>query len=179
MQKLFFPFATVAILISSAFSLAGFQDWKISDDYSIKFSSEDPSGIFRGLKGTVKFDENDLGSSKFDVAVDVASINTGNGMKNTHAKSEKWFDAAKFPLITFSSTEITKTAGGYQAKGTLEMHGVKKEFVIPFIYSHDEKGGLFTASFDINRMDFNINTAEPNHGAAKLKVDISVPVSKS
>jgi len=37
----------------------------------------------------------------------VASINTGNGMKNTHAKSEKWVDAEKYPTITFNSGSIS------------------------------------------------------------------------
>ena len=109
---------------------------------------------------------------------DVASINTGNGMKNTHAKSEKWFDAEKYPVIKFTSSEITSTATGYQAKGTLEIHGVKKDIVLPFTFQKNDTGGVFTSSFDINRLDYNINIAEPAHGASVVTVDISVPVTK-
>jgi polyisoprenoid-binding protein YceI len=178
MKKLAYPFAAAAIMAACAFTAIRSQDWKISDDYSVKFSSDDPSGIFRGLKGTVNFDENDLASSKFDVSLDVSSINTGNGMKNTHAKSEKWLDAEKFPTITFTSSSITKSADGYIAKGTLEMHGVKKDFSMPFNFQKTDAGGNFHSSFDINRMDYDINTAEPAHGASQLKVDISVPVTK-
>ena len=100
-------------------------------------------------------------------------------MKNTHAKSEKWFDADKYPVISFTSSEITKSADGYLAKGTLEMHGVKKDFTIPFTFAKTDKGGVFMSSFEISRLDFNINTAEPAHGASVFKVDISVPVTKS
>ncbi len=119
MKKLIYPIAAIAIIIASAFTVIKSQDWKIGEEYSIKFTSEDPSGIFRGLKGSVIFDENDLANSKMDVTVDVSTINTGNGMKNTHAKSEKWFDVAKYPIISFTSSEISKTTGGFQAKGIL------------------------------------------------------------
>ena len=178
MKKLFYSLAAIAIIITSAFTVIKSQDWKISEDYSIKFTSEDPSGIFKGLKGTVSFDEKDLTASKFDVTIDVTTINTGNGMKNTHAKSEKWLDAAKYPVISFTSTEITGTANGYQAKGTFEIHGVKKEVTIPFTFQKTDNGGIFNSSFEFNRLDYNINTDEPAHGASVLKIDISVPVTK-
>ena len=178
MKKLIYPMAAIAIIIASAFTVIKWQNWKIGEDYSIKFTSEDPSGVFRGLKGNVVFDENDLANSKLDVTVDVSTINTGNGMKNTHAKSEKWFDVEKYPVIIFTSSEITKTTSGFQAKGILEIHGVKKEVTIPFIFKKTDSGGTFAGSFDINRLDFNINTDEPKHGATVLKVDIFVPVAK-
>jgi polyisoprenoid-binding protein YceI len=179
MKKFIYPVAAVLIMAASAFTFIQSTNWKINDGYSIKFTSDDPSGVFTGLKGTIAFDEASLTTSKFDVTVDVSTINTGNGMKNTHAKSEKWFDATKYPNITFTSTEITKTANGYQAKGSMEIHGVKKDFIIPFTFAKTATGALFTASFDINRLDFNINTAEPAHGASTLKVDLSIPVSKA
>lgn len=174
MKKFIYPLAAVALLAASAFTLIKSQDWKISDSYSIKFDGGDPSGEFKGLKGVISFDPADLQSSKFDATIDVASINTGNGMKNTHAKSDKWFDAEKYPTIKFTSTSITKTTSGYQAAGTLDMHGVQKPVTIPFTFDNNE----FKGSFEVNRMDFNINTAEPNHGGAKFKVDIDVPVTK-
>ena len=174
MKKLVFPLAAGILFIASAFTVKFAQDWKIAESYSVKFSGGDPSGEFKGLKGTVKFDPNDLAGSLFDVSVDVASINTGNGMKNTHAKSEKWFDAEKYPTIQFTSSAITKTATGYEAKGMLTMHGVQKEVVLPFTFDNN----VFKSSFSVNRLDYNVNTAEPNHGASTFTVDIAVPVTK-
>ena len=175
MKRLVYPIAAIMLIVASAFTVLKSQDWKIGDDYSVKFTSDDPSGVFKGLKGTIKFDEKDLASSVFDVSVDVATINTGNGMKNTHAKSDKWLDAEKYPLIKFTSSSITSAGAGYEAKGTLEFHGVKKEITIPFTFQNN----VFNASFDVNRLDYNINTSEPAHGASTLKVDISVPVTKA
>lgn len=174
MKKFVYPLTAVVIIIASAFTVIKSVDWKISDNYSIKFDGGDPSGEFRGLKGTVSFDETDLAGSRLDVSIDVATINTGNGMKNTHAKSAMWFDAEKYPTIKFTSTAITKTASGYEAKGILDMHGVQKEITIPFNFTNN----VFAGTIEVNRLDYNVNTAEPNHGAAKFKVDINVPVSK-
>lgn len=174
MKKSIFLLTAVLIIIASAFTFVASLDWKISDKYSVKFQSGDPSGEFTGLKGTIQFDANNLAASKFDCTVDVATINTGNGMQNTHAKSEKWLDATKYPVIHFTSKSITKTASGFEAKGTLDLHGVQKDITLPFTFDNN----VFAGSFEVNRMDYNINTAEPKHGASVLKVSLNVPVTK-
>jgi polyisoprenoid-binding protein YceI len=174
MKKHFYLFAALVVFAASAFTAIQSMDWKIAETYSVKFDGGDPSGEFKGLKGTIKFDAANLKDSKFVVSIDVATINTGNGMKNTHAMSEKWLDATKFPLITFTSKEINKVASGYEAKGTLDMHGVQKEITLPFTFENN----VFKGGFSVNRMDYNINTAEPNHGSQVMKVAIEVPVSK-
>jgi len=175
MKRLFYPVAAIVIMVGSAFTVLKSQDWKIADNYSVKFNGGDPSGEFSGLKGTVSFDPTNLASSKFDATIDVATINTGNGMKNTHAKSDKWFDAEKYPVIRFKSSAITKTTDGYEAKGTLDMHGVQKEITIPFTF----ESNTFKGTIQVNRLDYNINVAEPAHGSATFKVDITVPVTKA
>jgi polyisoprenoid-binding protein YceI len=174
MKRFIYPLAGLILIAASAFTVRVSQDWKIADNFSIKFDGGDPAGSFGGLKGAISFDPNDLNSSKFNVSIDVASINTGNGMKNTHAKSPKWFDADKYPAISFTSSSITKTATGFDAKGTLDMHGVQKEIDIPFTFTNN----IFAGSIEVNRLDYKINTDEPSHGAASFKVDISVPVTK-
>ena len=174
MKKFIYPLAAVLIISASAFTVIKSQDWKIADNYSVKFDGGDPSGEFKGLKGSISFDPNDLAGSKFDATIDVATINTGNGMKNTHAKSAMWFDAEKYPTIHFTSSSFAKTADGYSVTGTLDMHGVQKEITIPFTFNNN----VFAGSFPVNRLDYNINTAEPNHGASTFQVDVSVPVTK-
>lgn len=170
-------FAAIAIVISlCSFTISNSISWKISDDFSIKFSSKNPSGVFTDLKGEIIFNEDQLSASKFDLEIDVASINTGNGMKNRHAKGKKWFDAKKFPTINFISQNFRKTSLGYEVTGMLEMHGVKKEFTMPFTF----KNNVFESSFTINRTDFNVGAIK---GMAKkvpqeIKLDISVPVTK-
>jgi polyisoprenoid-binding protein YceI len=174
MRKHFYPIVAIAIMAVCSFTAFQSAELKIADSYSVKFDGGDTSGEFKGLKGTINFDPANIGSAKFDVTIDVATINTGNGMKNTHAQSEKWLDAAKYPVIRFTSKTVAKTANGFEAKGTLDMHGVQKDVVLPFTFTDN----VFKGNLEVNRMDYNINTAEPKHGGADFKIAITVPVTK-
>lgn len=174
--------STSIVLFFLTLSLSSFTwfssvTWKISDDYSIRFSSDDPTGVFKDLKGDIIFSPSDLPNSRFDVSVAVNSINTGNGMQNNHAKSSKWFDAKQYPEITFKSENITRVSTGYEAKGKLSIHGITKEFTIPFGFTENSDGGIFTSTFEVNRVDFKIG--EPGGRASEvIKLEISVPVTK-
>jgi polyisoprenoid-binding protein YceI len=163
--------------MASAFTLIHAGSWKISDDYAVKFDGKGASGTFRGLKGDIVFDEHDLPGSRFNVSIQVNTVNTGIGLKNKHAKSEKYFDAEKYPLIRFTSSSIKKTEKGYAAGGTMEIHGVKKEISLPFTYTKTSKGALFTSSFEINRLDYKIGSSHWLLGST-FTVELSVPVTK-
>lgn len=174
MKKIFYPLAALSIMAVSAFTAVTFQEWKIAPGYTVKFDGGDPSGQFNDLKGTIVFDPADLTHAKFDVSVDASTINTGNGMMNTHAKSAEWFDVQRYPFIRFTSSSFEKTANGYAVKGVLDMHGVQKNIVIPFTFANN----VFAGEFAVNRLDYNINTAQPKRGATELKIALAVPVTK-
>ena len=177
MNKLFYPIAAVLILAGSAFTFLAAPGWQIAEGYSIAFSSDDAGGIFKDFKGNLSFDEQNPGASKFDVVIDVASINTGNGLQNKHAKSDEWFDAAKYPQIHFLSRTIARAGNGYQVTGDLTVHGVTKAETIPFTFKKTAQGGLFAGSFTVNRNDFKIGKPGGEVGE-QIKLDISVPVTK-
>jgi polyisoprenoid-binding protein YceI len=178
MNKFFYPVTAVLLLAGSAFTFLTAANWKIAGGYSIAFSSDDAGGIFSDFSGTIVFDEQNLSTGKFDVLIGVASINTGNGLQNKHAKSDEWFDAAKYPQIHYASKSIVKTGNGYQVTGDLDIHGVKKTTTIPFTFKQTAQGGVFAGSFMVNRNDFKIG--KPGGDVAEqIKLDISVPVSKS
>jgi polyisoprenoid-binding protein YceI len=132
--------------------------WTIGDGYAIKFSTEKVNGAFTELKGKIKFDENNLSASGFDVTVAAASIETGIGLKNKHARGETWFDAAHFPQIQFQSSSVTKVDNGFDTRGLLDLHGVKK--------------------FELNRLDYKVGPADGLNGTVGkvLTVVLSVPV---
>ena len=176
MKKAFLPVAAFLILVASAFTILAGPDYKIASGFAVRFDGAGASGIFKDLKGKIVFDEQHLATSKFDVSIDVSSINTGNGLKNTHAKGEKWLDAKKYPAITFTSTEITKSGNGYAAKGDLTMHGVKKSITIPFTFTKNATGGTFAGKFEVNRNDFGIGTPGGRVDDV-FKLDITVPVN--
>jgi polyisoprenoid-binding protein YceI len=180
MKKFFYPGAAIALITASAFTFIAAQSWKVSEGYSVKFTGEGGKiqGVFTGLKAVVNFDEKDLATSGFEASVDVSTFNTGNGMMNTHAKSEQWFDAEKNPTVSFKSSSIAKTATGYEAKGKLSMHGISKDFTIPFTFEKTATGGLFKSTFEVNRLAYEINTAQPERGGSVFPVELSIPVTK-
>jgi len=178
MKKLLYPLLAVLVLAGSAFTFIAAADWKIATGYSIGFSGGgDVGGAFKDFAGTVVFDEANPGAGKFNVTIQVASINTGNGLQNKHARSDEWFDAAKYPTIKYTSQKIVKTGSGYQVTGDLEMHGIKKPVAIPFTFKKTAAGGMFAGAFTVNRNDFKIG--KPGGDVDdNIKVEISVPVTK-
>ncbi|WP_298733332.1 YceI family protein [uncultured Chitinophaga sp.] len=177
MKRSILTLATMLCFIASAFTIIHANNWKITDAYSVKFDGKGASGSFRGLKGDIVFDEHDLPNSRFNVSIDVNTINTGNGLKNKHARGEKYLDAEKYPQIRFTSSSIKQANDGYVATGILEIRGVKKEISLPFKYSKTGTGALFTASFEINRLDYKVGSSSWLLGST-FAVDLSVPVTK-
>jgi polyisoprenoid-binding protein YceI len=155
------------------------QNWEIQEGYEISFSGKKAEGSFRGLEGIIQFDPNDLNTARFEVTLDVETIETGNNTKNKHARSENWFAAKAFPRITFTSNQVTKTVQGYQLNGELSIRGVKKEAAIDFTFTDQGMSGRFTGKMQINRKDFGIegNFMEFLVGD-EFEVELNVPVVK-
>ncbi len=164
-----------SILLLSAFAINSSINWTISENYEIKFSSStgDPEGIFKTITGDIQFDENDLASANIHLKIEVSSINTGNGMKNNHAVSKKWFDAENYPNIEFQSSKFSKTETGYSVTGSMKMHGVDKEMTLPFTFSNN----VFSSIFSVNRIDFNIGESMKKV-SDDIKLEVSLPVTK-
>ncbi|MBL7963731.1 MAG: YceI family protein [Flavobacteriales bacterium] len=175
MKTVLIPIALAGLFGFSAFTSTTAPNMTVADGYTVKFTSKDPTGVFEKMKGTVVFNEQDLAAASFNVIIDVASINCGNGMQNRHAKSEKWFDVEKYPEITFVSTGAKKTATGYETTGKLTMHGDTKDLTIPFTYTPAATGGVFAGTFDVSRSAFGVG--EPSKKVPDvMTLEVSVPV---
>lgn len=177
MKKLIYSMAAL-LSLSAVLAFAPAQNWQIADKYTVRFTGGgEVGGIFKTLKGTIAFDEQNPAASNIDLSIDVASINTGNGLMNTHAKGADWFDAGKFPVIHFKSKKVVKTGTGYTVTGDMEMHGVKKEMTLPFAFQNKGATGVFSAKFVVNRSDFHIG--KPGGDVEEnIKLDLMVPVKK-
>jgi polyisoprenoid-binding protein YceI len=153
-------------LLSLIFLFAGLftvkaQQYKPVDDRSeVKFTIKNfginTPGSLKGLKGSVKFNPADLVSSSFNVSVDVNTINTGVDARDSHIKKEEYFNAEKFPVISFNSTKITKEQDGYTVTGSLTIKGVTKPISFPFTVQSQDNGLIFSGSFTIDRKDFGV-----------------------
>lgn len=88
-------------------------------------------GKFDDFSGQVQFDEADPEKSSVQVKIKAASIDTGNEQRDKDLRSQNFFDAAKYPGITFESKSVKKTGDStFDITGDLTMHGVTKEVVL-------------------------------------------------
>lgn len=176
MKKLLY--GTVLISALAFFSFKGFEEitYQVKDDFAVKFTNAKVSGSFSSLKGNILFDSVNPERSAFSMTVDIASIKTGNFIKNSHAKGSDWFDADHYPNIRFTSASFVKKGSDYEVSGTLEMHGIKKAVTIPFRFN----GDTFSGHFSLNRLDYKVGTMEGMSARvpADIEVELSVPVKK-
>ena len=129
-------FGTLALMSALAYlsggSLAHASTWEIDPAHTTAgfkvrhLMISNVKGEFAGVTGTVNLDDKDLLKSKVDVSMDVGSVNTGNAKRDEHLKTADFFDAAKFPKLTFKSTKVEKAGDKLALTGDLTLHGVTK-----------------------------------------------------
>jgi polyisoprenoid-binding protein YceI len=136
-------------------------------------------GDFSGLKGTIRFDPANPGSSSFDVTIDANTIDTDNGSRDGHLRKEEYFNVAKYKTIHFKSTKVVKStnAGRYYIYGDLTIKGVTKPIEFGFGATSKDAGYVFDGEFTINRRDFGIGGSSISL-SDKLTVALSVHAKK-
>ena len=127
------------------------------------------------------FDANDLNKSSIKVTIKTASINTDDEKRDEHLRSADFFDAAKYPEITFVSSSIMKKGNDYVAKGTLTMRGVSKEIELPFRILgpvQDPWGNTkmgVEASLTVDRQDYGISWSKSlDTGGLVVSDDVNI-----
>jgi polyisoprenoid-binding protein YceI len=122
-------------------------------------------GKFSGLSGSLTLNESDLTKSRVEASIPVATVNTGDEQRDGHLKSADFFDAGKFPALTFTSAKVeSKGAGELAITGNLTLHGITKivtfEVEGPSAPNKDPWGNLrigLSATTKINRKDFGLS----------------------
>jgi len=118
-----------------------------------------------GLSGTLTEHATDATLSSVDASIDISTISTGDPQRDAHLKSADFFDAGKFPAMTFKSTQVKPNGdGGYNVTGDLTLHGVTRQqtFVVegPTPPAKDPWGNTrigLSATAKINRKDYGLN----------------------
>ncbi|HWZ23166.1 MAG TPA: YceI family protein [Cytophagaceae bacterium] len=176
MKKIKLALGLLSVLTLVAFIVVESVSWKLKEDgYSVNFKGGKVSGILKGMKSTILFDEANPEKSKFSVSLDVTTINTGNGMMNKHAQGTDALDAKQFPQITFESTSVTKKGSAYEATGKLTMKGITKEIIVPFTFENKGTEAIFKGKFSVLPKEFNITkSGTPDN----LEIELTIPVTK-
>jgi polyisoprenoid-binding protein YceI len=121
-------------------------------------------GEFTSVTGKLELNSDDIAKSKVEASIDASTINTRDAQRDAHLKSADFFDAEKFPELTFRSTRISKTGTDEIAvEGDLSIHGVTRSVVFdvegPSAPLKDPWGNVrigLSATTRINRKDFGL-----------------------
>lgn len=121
------------------------------------------SGRFTDFDGTINVDPAKPATGSVTFTIRTASVDTNEPKRDAHLRSEDFFNAEKYPEITFRSSSI-KPAGKdrYNVTGTLTMRGISRQLVLPVTFLGwvkdpwgNTKGG-FELETKLNRKDYDI-----------------------
>jgi polyisoprenoid-binding protein YceI len=141
-------------------------------------------GSFKTFTGSMTSTSPDFVGSSIDFSVDVNSINTDNETRDNHLKSDDFFNAEKFPKMTFKSTSFTKVSGNtYKLTGNLTLRDVTKSVTFDVTYGGTTKDGRgttragFKAATVINRFDYGLKwNAMTEAGGMTVGSDVTIDI---
>jgi polyisoprenoid-binding protein YceI len=167
-SRLWLPLVAITLLVTTA--TAQIHTWNIDPNHTAAQFSVRHLGIstvrgaFTKVTGTVQYDPANPAKTVIDATIDANSIDTRVEMRDNDLRSPHFFDAAKFPTLTFKSKKVEASeAGKLKVTGDLTIHGVTKEAVLDVEgasapvkdpWGNQRMGA--SASTKINRQDFGL-----------------------
>ena len=153
------------------------------------FGFSTPSANFSDIQGTINVDNEKPANSSVNVNIPVASINTNVKALDDHIKTADFFDAAKYPNITFKSTKVQALGKNkYRITGNLTVKDVTKPVVLDAVLNKQAVHPMtklqtvgFNATTSFNRSAFNVGAYVPNVGdkiTVNITTEASIPAKK-
>jgi len=170
---------------------AATSEWKIDPQHSsAQFSVRHMAistvrGAFSKVSGTILLDDNDITKSTVDVTIDASTVDTREPDRDKDLRSDKFFDVAHYPSITFKSKRVQQVATGkLKVTGDLTIHGTTKEVVLdvegPTAPVKDPWGNVraaATATTKVNRQDFGVKwNATLDNGGVVVGDDVNITI---
>jgi polyisoprenoid-binding protein YceI len=127
---------TLVFMFSLSMIPPAYAGWELdAGRSSIKFKTSllgmEIQGRFGRFRGTVAYDERAVTKSSVDIAIDAASVDTGNGIQDEKVRGEAYLDAAEYPTIRFRSGRVERVSDGrLRVAGTLDMRGAAREITL-------------------------------------------------
>ena len=176
----------LSVAIASSVTLAAPVDYKIDPTHTATvfswnhFGFSTPSANFTDIQGVIKVDNAKPANSSVEVTIPLSSVNTNVPALDKEFQEEAWFNAAKYPNITFKSTKVeTKDKKHFKITGDLTVKGVTKPVVLDAVLNKQGEHPMakvpaigFNATTSFNRSAFGIGNYVPNVGD-KITVNIT------
>lgn len=170
---------------------AATSEWKIDPAHSsAQFSVRHMAistvrGAFSKVNGTIVLDDKDITKSTVDVTIDVSTVDTREPGRDNDLRSDKFFDVAHFPTMTFKSKKVEQvTTGKLKVTGDLTIRGTTKEVVLdvegPTAPIKDPFGFIraaANATTKINRQDYGVKwNATLDNGGVVVGDDVNITI---
>jgi polyisoprenoid-binding protein YceI len=166
---------TGILALAAPLALAQYSTWTSDPahsevDFGIKHGGvSNVHGHFGGVAATLVYNEADVTKSTVTATIDTSTVDTGQAPRDTHLKTDAFFDVAKFPTATFTSTNVARNGNKLTVAGNFTLHGVTKPVVLdvegpstPLENGMDHKlHSGFSATTTISRTAYGIGTAFP------------------
>lgn len=189
MKKIYGIALMAAVLILSN-GVSAQTKWKVDKGHSnVKFSVQhmvvsEMEGSFRMFDGTMEHSKADFSDAKINFTVDVASINTDNENRDNHLKSDDFFNAEKFPKMSFTSTSVKALGGNkFSISGNLTIRDVTKAVVFEATHGgilKTQKGAKagFKARTTIDRFEYGLKWSRAvEAGGLAVGKDVEIVVN--
>jgi len=180
---LFLASISACVLVQSAFATDTYVfDKKHSTmGFQVRHLFSKLPGKFDDFEGKIQYDEANLENSSVEVKIKAASVDTGLVMRDQNLKSPDFFDAEKFPEITFESKSVKRTGETTaEVTGDLTMHGVTKEVVLKVEFlgkGANGKGGTVSgweATTNLKRSEYGLTWNKLVEGAQIAGDDVEI-----
>lgn len=182
-----------ALVVASTAALAAPTTYKIDPGHTSvvaswsHFGFSNPVATFGGAEGTITYDPANVGTSKVEVTIPLSGLDSRMEKFDEHLRSADFFDAEKFPNITFKSTKV-EAAGDKKLRvfGDLTIKGVTRQVVLDTTINkigEQPMAKRAAAGFDavttIKRSDFGVDKYAPNvSDAVTLRITTEAVVPK-
>jgi polyisoprenoid-binding protein YceI len=147
----------------------------------------DVEGKFKSFDVSVTSSKDDFTDAVIELSADISSINTDNDYRDNDLKSPNFFDAAKFPTLSFKSTSFIKVdVKNYKLKGNLTIHGVTKPVELAVIFNGTSQNPAnkktvagFRIKGNIKRKDFGVGSGTSTMVVSdEVEIDANVELDK-
>jgi polyisoprenoid-binding protein YceI len=117
-------------------------------------------GVFHKFTAIVNFAPDTLADARFDVEIDLNSLDTMDEDRDGAMRGADIFDVAHFPIAHYVTHSFTRTASGYTAVGALTLRGVTKEVPVDFQFAATTTGAKLSGNARLKRLDFGVGQGE-------------------
>jgi polyisoprenoid-binding protein YceI len=179
---------TALLTLTTVVASAQVSKWQIDPahseaDFTVRHMGiSNVHGRFGNITGALTLDEKDITKSSANATVDITTVDSGVAQRDQDLKSPNFFDATKYPQMTFVSKSLSNNNGQLQLTGDLTMHGVTKAVTLALEGPSKEQADpwgktrrAFSGTTTIHRQDFGLTwSGNLKSGDAVVGDDVKV-----